>query len=382
MIDFSTAIDFLSTLAVLTLLSNSYGWFKRSIGDARRVQWCLGALFGCVALLMMNMTLAIGEGLVIDLRVIPVILAGAFLGWRGAAVCMAIAVAMRLSIGGAGALAGCAAVVVAGTVGLAWARFTSDSGTRGVRALLMLGVLGSCTAFTAVLLPPGVGLWFVRTLSPWLAAAYILLIPFYAALMQREDHAIRSERLLRKSATTDPSTGLMTPEAFERAAAHVAAADADTRGTGLVLVRLRHARWIREVYGEVALNTVIGALRVRMEDRLHSGDLIAVGPVNGLAVLSPDIDADRLAILTERVAREVGTRPVRLESGDELRVSLDVGATWEVAHRPLAEMMEAASRDMDRRTREADAEWGRATGREGLRGTLFDRAGKRMTAAR
>lgn len=371
----STVIDFVSTLAILTLLTNSYGWFRRSIPGERLMQYVLGALFGFVAVLMMNMHLELTPGVVIDLRVIPVILAGAYLGWRGTLVCVVIAAGMRFHIGGVGMPSGVAVVGLTGMLGLVWSRGFRDRDRHGWKVFLLLGVLASASAATAVLLPHDVALWFLSSVTPILTPIYLVLVPLYAMLMEREDLSIWTERMLRASATTDPKTGLLTPEAFERAVSNVAADGKASQGSGLVVLRLRHARWICEVHGEDALDAILGALRVRLESILQRGDLMAATRSHGMVAMLLDRDADTLAGKANAIAHDLGTRPIRLGNGDTLRVSLDVGSAWDARCCDLDAVMAEAVRNLEANAR-SRVTAREPEGRNRLTDMLFDKLAK------
>ncbi|WP_375267454.1 LytS/YhcK type 5TM receptor domain-containing protein, partial [Planktotalea sp.] len=62
----------------------------------------MGLAFGGVAWVQMNMPLEPMEGLILDLRNVPLALCAAFLGWRASLICFLIAAGTRLQIGGIG----------------------------------------------------------------------------------------------------------------------------------------------------------------------------------------------------------------------------------------------------------------------------------------
>ncbi|WP_308915433.1 LytS/YhcK type 5TM receptor domain-containing protein [Jannaschia sp. LMIT008] len=372
--DMQNAMDLVSALAILTLLPTSYGWLRRSNMADWQVQIVLGLFFGLVSVLQMNLTFAMPTGIVIDLRIVPVILASAFLGWRGAILCVVPAIAMRYSLGGVGASAGIAVVLQTAALGLLWARFVSERAAATPRAFVILGVLTTTSAATAILLPPDIAVWFLWNVTPILTVLYLVLVPVFATLMHREDVALWTERQLRASASTHPVSGLLYWDALSRAAANLASDTEESRGTGLILLQIRHAKWITRVHGEAALDTVRGVLRARLEDRLPRRDILGLTPGGAIAVLSPDLTDDDLKRLTARLSHDLGTRPVRLDDGGELRISLDMGRTWERQSRPLSEMMTKATNSLDRNARFGGIDAAALRKRRGLRDTLFDQA--------
>ena len=376
-LDLSTAMDFVSALALLAVLASSYGWLKRTLPQRWLAELVLGALFGLVAILQMSLPVEPRPGIVVDLRSIPVALAGAFLGWRGALSCAGIAMAMRWHLGGVGAPVGMTVVAVTALLGLGWARATRARPRRGRVALLGLGAMTACNAVTVVLLPTEIAWWFVANITPILTVAYIVLVPLFAAMMQREDAAIWVERQLRASASTDPATGLLTMDALTRAAARMASRAEPPRGAALVLLRIRHARWIEQVHGAEALDTIRAAMRARLEGMVACGDVLARTRTGCIAVLMADRDEAAAARLAREVARILSTRSIRFDDDGEMRVSLDMGRAWSTAMRPLSEMMTEASRSLEENAYaggfDVDASAARRGAGGGPRDALLDR---------
>ncbi|MEM7721041.1 MAG: LytS/YhcK type 5TM receptor domain-containing protein [Pseudomonadota bacterium] len=123
-IEFEVIMDFAGSLAVVAILASGYGTLQRYLQQPAAARVVLGVLFGLVAWAQMHAPFEAMPGLIVDLRNVPVALAGAFLGRRGLLACLMIGLAARLQIGGVGALAGCLGMVIAGCAGLLWAHFT------------------------------------------------------------------------------------------------------------------------------------------------------------------------------------------------------------------------------------------------------------------
>ena len=346
--DLSTAMDFFSALALLSLLASSYGWLKRALPHEHHAQIALGVLFGLITVLQMNLPLRPFPGTVIDLRAIPLVLAGSYLGWRGALACTLIALATRLSLGGVGMAAGLAGIV------LSTPRRAHLAPPRARGPVAHLAVARRAgRAVVGQRAQPAAAHALASAVDPHAHHAVPVghlpdADPLFALLMQREDTAMWIERQLKASASTDPATGLLNMEAFGRAAAIQAGSETPTAGTGLVILRIRHDRWITQVHGEGALDTVRSALRARLEERLPEGDVLGRTPSGCIAMLLADRSGPSSARLTARIARDLSTRPIRLADGGELRVSLDMGTTWEPDRRPLSELLTEAAHDLER----------------------------------
>lgn len=111
---FSVFLDFAASLAVLALLAESYGVIRRRFVGAFAAPIVLGVLFGLMAVVQMHRPFEPFDGVIIDMRNVPIALAGAFLGWRGLLPCLGIAVATRMGIGGVGMVSGIAAMAMSG----------------------------------------------------------------------------------------------------------------------------------------------------------------------------------------------------------------------------------------------------------------------------
>ncbi len=144
--------QFIGSLALVAFLSSLYGVTRAHIRTAT-AQALLGLAFGLVAMLQMSAPLEMLPGVILDMRNVPIALAGAFLGWRGALLCLAIAVATRASIGGVGMWSGIAGMIVSCTAGHLWNRATLTLEVRGVRQLFGFGLIVSAHMGAALLLP-------------------------------------------------------------------------------------------------------------------------------------------------------------------------------------------------------------------------------------
>lgn len=113
--------DLLGTIALMALLAIAYGTIMRASMRAWLGRSLLGALFGGAAILGMHGPIHVAEGVIGNLRNVPVVLAGAFLGPQGAAMTMAVALGGRIETGGAGMASGCMGIIIGGFVGLGWA---------------------------------------------------------------------------------------------------------------------------------------------------------------------------------------------------------------------------------------------------------------------
>lgn len=213
---FAALIDIAATLALTALLAESYGLVRRRLGGQSLAPFVLGILFGFMALVQMFHPLEPFDGLILDLRCIPVALAGAFLGWRGLVPCVAIAIATRVGIGGVGMESGIWGIVIAGISGMIWAHKRRHLDARSFGSLLLLGLMMSAHMLAAVVLPHDLAVWFLTTAAAPMLVLNLLAVPLIASLLDREDHRIREFNRLEASTTHDAVSGLLLAPAFLR----------------------------------------------------------------------------------------------------------------------------------------------------------------------
>ena len=372
-------LDFFSTLAMLALLASSYRFVRQTVRSAAATQLLLGVMFGGIAFLQMHVPLTIMPGVIVDMRHVPVLLAGAYLGGFGVLPCVAIAVAARYAIGGVGMEAGVVGLMLAGCNGFAWGEAMRHRIARPALALLGLGLAGVLRLVVLVLLPPAAMTAFVTQIVPVLIPLEIAAILLIGGLLEREGTAAEGERRLRAAASTDPGSGLLTIAGLQRAFKHLDADDAPTRGTGIVLARLRNRGWILREYGTDDLDRVLGALRQRLERDLPRGDLLGLTDDGDIVVFLTDRDARSQEGLIEGMIRELCLRPVALGGSAEARVSLEVGHTWDVTRRPLDQQLAEAAASLVHNARLRGDHPGKPfeTARTG--DVLFERAQRLLT---
>lgn len=212
----SVFFDIAAALAITALLAESYGFVRRKMGGTNYAPLILGVLFGLMALTQMFTPVEPYEGVFIDMRCVPITLAGAFLGWRGLIPCLAIGVATRYGLGGVGTAAGITGMFVAGFVGILWARKTAHMKRRGLGMLMVLAGAMSTHVATAILVPYDAAVWFFSVAATPMVIVNLVAVPFIGMLLERENRRIQEENRMSAAVTRDPDTGLLTGPAFVR----------------------------------------------------------------------------------------------------------------------------------------------------------------------
>lgn len=232
----SAIMDMAAALAVTALLAEGYGVVRRRFVRSALAPVVLGVLFGFMAIAQMYNPLEPHDGLIIDLRNIPIALAGAFLGWRGLIPCLLIAVATRIDLGGIGTVAGIWGMVIAGLAGMIWARKMAHLDRRNLGALMLLALAMSAHLLGALALPREMAIWFFTTASGPILLMNIVAVPFIGFLLERENQRIARTDRMDAAATRDPDSGLLTPAAFVREVSSAYAARAFGTFSGFVRI--------------------------------------------------------------------------------------------------------------------------------------------------
>lgn len=212
----SVFFDIAAALAVTALLAESYGAVRRKMAGTNYAPFILGVLFGLMALAQMFNPVEPYDGVIIDMRNVPVALAGAFLGWRGLLPCLAIAIATRYGLGGVGVYAGIVGMIIAGLAGMIWARKTAHVERRSVGMLVILAGAMSTHVVSGVLVPAEMAAWFFSVAAGPVVLVNFLAVPLIGMLLERENRRIQQENRLSAAITRDPETGLLTGPAFVR----------------------------------------------------------------------------------------------------------------------------------------------------------------------
>ena len=264
LIDAAQLLDFVSSIAVLGLLVIGFSAVGPALKVGRVGPLVQGGFFGLVVSLQMSMPLSPAEGVIVDMRNVPIVLAGAFLGLRGLLVCLCIAVGTRIGVGGVGMASGVAGMLIAGAVGFAWSRFAPSRISHDWLRLTLLGVLVNLHMLAAFILPPDITTWFFYEAATTILMLNLLSVPTIGWLLMREQHRDAAHARLAAAAQLDPSTRLLSLDGFAHEVSHFDASNPDNRIEGVIAITLKNARWLRQTWGDDAVDKTLGALRIRV----------------------------------------------------------------------------------------------------------------------
>ncbi len=326
MLNVPMLIDLMGSVAILAVLAAAYGALHRLMQDRQRADLVLGGLFGLVAMVQMHSPVTLMEGLIVDMRNTPVVLAGAFLGLRGLLPCLLIAALVRLQIGGVGAPAGLLAIGISGAIGVAWHAYAPQV-RRNWQMLAFLGLATPINLISVVLLPTDIAIWFLSTAMVPLALLYVVTIPLLAGLMERERWQMRQEADLRRDVNFMEGDGLMGRKALDWALRQAASAGPLAEGASVVAIRIRFAGALQRLWGEGEDYRAMKTFRARLEAVMPPGGVIGRGAEDLVLMVVPRMDAEMSRLLLTRIRRDVSGEAIALPGCRPFRLVLDQDVT-------------------------------------------------------
>lgn len=323
-IPFTPIVDFAGSLALVGMLVLSYGAVRRHMPGLKLAPTLLGVLFGVVAVLQMHAPIAPQPGLLIDLRNVPVILAGAFLGLRGFAACIVVAAAGRIGIGGVGWASGVTAMILCGGGGLAWDALTRGRGRRGMRAMVGLWAMVLPHVASLLLLPREVAIWYLTVPMPLLVAVYLLSIMVFGRMLETERMRMDREARMRAAVLTETGPGFASRAGLDASLTQAIAAGRYDDGISILRVRMRPGFAQSGLWGENLADHVLVALHARIAPLLPQGAEVGLVRDDTLAIMLPADRAEELGTLARRLREEVGSQPIHLPGTASARPVLQI----------------------------------------------------------
>ncbi|MFZ7092283.1 LytS/YhcK type 5TM receptor domain-containing protein [Primorskyibacter sp. 2E233] len=317
-------VEFAAPIGLLCILIVGFGEVRRLLISQAQAQYIMGTIFGAIAVLEMEMPISPFEGVIIDLRNVPIVLAGAFLGWRGLAICLAMAMVTRLHIGGIGATAGIFGMLIAGYVGAIWAEVTKSPSNRGFWPLLALGALTPLSFLAVLFLPMEIAFWFFKHAAPITGAIYLTVVPLMGAFLQREILRTEAEHYMRSGASTCPGSGLLRPASFMRETVQLSVSGAKGTVGGLLVISPVCPKWVMTFWGAVATNRVNSAMATALAGKLTHCDRIGLSHGGLLLVPLTSTEVLELENSTEQLGQLLSKAELRLATKAKFRLRADL----------------------------------------------------------
>ena len=322
----------IDTLGLMCLLAASYGTVTRISRGPWAFRWVMGTLFAVAAMLALQDPIHVSDGVQTDLRGVPLVLAGAYLGWQGALAAASLALAMRLGIGGAGTWPGCLGILINVGVGLGWSWLMRRPHRRGSQRTEPGAKLGLALASSAYLLPglllPSEVAWRLVTMAwPVVLPLHVAGVIIVAMVLEREQALLDARRRIAEEAKRDPLTRLLNRRGFEAA---VKDARPEFTGAALLLLDLDRFKRVNDTHGHAAGDAVLREVARRLSSTLQGRGIIARLGGEEIAVFLPSILPLEAGRIAEQLRQAVRAKPVVLPCGLGLSVTTSIGGT----HRP------------------------------------------------
>ena len=147
-----------------------------------------------------------------------------------------------------------------------------------------------------------------------------------SATVRAQNRARRMADQLRRSASTDELTGLANRRAFLQALeVEVNAARVTGKPLSVAVADVDFFKRVNDRHGHGGGDEVLQALSRIAEQTMRAGDI--VGRLGGeeFAILMPDTDEMAARIACERLRGAISGRKIRLQSGEEIGITLSTG---------------------------------------------------------
>ena len=338
--------DFVEAIAVIALLAVAYGAVHRALPKLLHAHIALGAMFGASAIFAMFDPLTLAPGVLVDMRSLPVALAGAYLGLPGMAVALTEAIVMRAWIGGVGVWSGVVGLALSALAGLAWAWAVRRRPQRSLRDLAWLGLAASASLPAFFLLPWPFAVTIFTQIAPFIVALNLIGMIVIGLILERERMLLTRENRLRLDSGTDALTLLLNRRGFEAAHGRVMAEAAPAQGSALLLIDLDHFKQINDLHGHTIGDFVLQSVARRLRHALRHDEFIGRLGGDEIAVLLPAVTRSQADEAAQRVCREIGDVLHALPGIEPLRVTASVGAYWSDEASDLATSLACADRAM------------------------------------
>lgn len=335
--------DFAASLSLIFVLALAYGALHRRMPRAVSPRVVLGSLFGVVAFLEMQRPLQPFDGVLIDMRNVPIALAGAFLGRSGLAACLAISVTSRLVFGGAGAFAGVAGMLFAGGAGLLWQHLTRQSPRRHMGHMVALAGLMSTHITTGLFLPGYAMLWFFSEAAGPLFAINMVVVPIAALILERERVLLRETEALKDAAELHPETGLLPWARFRHEVASRMTAAPPGDIAGLAEIALNTTNVFDRLWRPMDTMTVLGAMRLRLEQSDIGTPCFGLSP-RGTVVFPVSSDAAAQPNQTSaHIENTLSKDALHCPGGRQTRPGIQAQVHPAMTHQDMAEQLRQLS---------------------------------------
>lgn len=320
-------VTLLQPIAISISLVYFYGVISRLSFPTRFRGASMGAMMGMASLAAMAMPVALGDGILFDLRSLFIGIAAGFFGWVAGLVALAMAVAVRISIGGPGVLAGVVGMTLAMLAALAWYHTLGHRPVKSLGVLVMLGLAISAQLAAAVLIPPAFRMVFLGQIAPAMVACTVVGTVVIGLMLQREHLLITETSTLRDLADKDPLTDLVNRRRMEEIYGALAVPESEDQGRATIFFDIDHFKLINDSYGHDAGDEILQVISRRIASCLRPHDIFARLGGDEFAIALPNVSIATAQRVAERCHDVVQDCPIT--AGEHsVRVTISLGVHW------------------------------------------------------
>ncbi|MAZ85952.1 MAG: hypothetical protein CML31_17865 [Rhizobiales bacterium] len=333
---------FLQGLGIVALVSISYDILLHQRIDNRVRSFLVALIFTGAVAGTMSLPIAVGSGVYFDLRHVLLVLAAPFGGLGAAMLTGTVAAIYRIWLGGAGALAGVAGILISVSVGVFSLRLFQLR-RRTFKRSVLIGLMPSCSLLSLSLLPPETAAGVLKAIALPMIVSNFMGAIVVLSLLDRRKTQIEREAELEESAHTDALTGIANRLKLESAAPGIiGTALANEKKVALLIMDIDHFKQVNDTFGHASGDIILADVARVLKREMREGDLIArYGGEEFVAVIAVESEAEA-HIAAERICRSVA-RSRHEVRGIRLTVTISIGLQMiGEAESSLSEMMELA----------------------------------------
>lgn len=299
---------------------------RKGVTDAQ-LEISLGTVFGIAAMLSMADPIHMTDGVIIDLRTLFVGTAAAFFGWRGGTMSALIAVAMRSSIGGAGAAMGLTGILIALAMGLLWAYYVRPRIKNPILSYPILATMISTHLLSGLLLPADLVARFFTHLAPILFIGNIVGSNVIGLLIRREMALVGETKRLSVAAMTDPLTKIFNRRSAIEAYEQMLNKPRPKPGIAMCCIDLDKFKKINDTYGHLAGDQVLQEVVERLSTCLRPADIFCRMGGDEFVIVLVNVSSDEAHSISKRCSSVISRVPIACDE-TSITASISVGSVW------------------------------------------------------
>lgn len=317
--------NLVGAIAAMGLLAVVYGTTMRAFSRPTLARVVLGLLFGGAAVLAALSPIQVADDVAVDLGLVPLVLAGAFLSTPGATAATLVVLGAEFSLASGGSVKEAAGLVAASLAGLVWGRLLRRLPHWARRWALILAALALLGPSILLALPFDGASAVVAAIWPVPAPFDLAAVLVVGALIERERLALSKERCLGHAAARDLLTGLFNRRGFET---EVSPLIRRTRGAAVLVLDLDHFKRVNDTLGHATGDAVLRSLAARLGEACRPKDVLARFGGEEMVVFLPQVSLQEAQDAAARLCEVVRAQPFVLPSGRRRAVTTSVGGAW------------------------------------------------------